>query len=118
MVKHRKITIYATALLLIVGSIIGIYQIKISGSLIEDMPQDTEFFRDIRFFETEFNGIMPLEIMIDTKRKKGVMKLATLKRMEQLEELIHDNYQLVKKTTLFYLMLKTQLQMLTCLAIL
>ena len=90
MVKHRKITIYATALLLIVGSIIGIYQIKISGSLIEDMPQDTEFFRDIRFFETEFNGIMPLEIMIDTKRKKGVMKLATLKRMEQLEELIHD----------------------------
>ena len=90
MVKHRKITIYATALLLIVGSIIGIYQIKISGSLIEDMPQDTEFFNDIRFFETEFNGIMPLEIMIDTKRKKGVMKLATLKRMEQLEELIHD----------------------------
>ena len=90
MVKHKKITIYITTLILIVGSIIGIYQIKISGSLIEDMPQNTEFFNDIRFFESEFNGIMPLEIMIDTKRKKGVMKLATLKRMEQLEELIDD----------------------------
>ena len=90
MVKNKKITIYITTLILIVASIIGIYQIKISGSLIEDMPQNTEFFKDIRFFESEFNGIMPLEIMINTKRKKGVMKLATLKRMDELEELIHD----------------------------
>ncbi|SDG61532.1 efflux RND transporter permease subunit [Winogradskyella thalassocola] len=90
MVKNKKITIYITTLILIVASIIGIHQIKISGSLIEDMPQNTEFFKDIRFFESEFNGIMPLEIMIDTKRKKGVMKLATLKRMDELEDLIQD----------------------------
>ncbi|WP_115462695.1 efflux RND transporter permease subunit [Winogradskyella aurantiaca] len=88
MVKHRRITIYVTGLMLIILSIIGIYQIRISGSLIEDMPKRTQFFQDIRFFEQEFNGIMPLEIMIDTKRKKGVMKLSTLKRMNELEELI------------------------------
>jgi len=88
MVKERKITIYTTALLLLIISIIGIYQIKISGSLIEDMPKEKEFFHDIRFFEDEFNGIMPLEIMVDTKRKRGVMKLSTLKRMDELEELI------------------------------
>jgi hypothetical protein len=72
----------------LIVSIIGIYQIKISGSLIEDMPKDKEFFQDILFFENEFNGILPLEIVVDTKRKKGVMKLSTLKRMDQLEELI------------------------------
>ncbi|MGM5468909.1 efflux RND transporter permease subunit [Flavobacteriaceae bacterium LMO-SS05] len=88
MVKERKIAIYTTALLLLIVSIIGIYQIKISGSLIEDMPKNKEFFQDIRFFENEFNGIMPLEIMVDTKRKRGVMKLSTLKRMDELEELI------------------------------
>ncbi|MCF6294383.1 MAG: efflux RND transporter permease subunit [Flavobacteriaceae bacterium] len=96
MVKYRKITIYITSLILLVASIIGIYQIKISGSLIEDMPQKTEFFKDIRFFEEEFNGIMPLEIMIDTKRKKGVMKLATLKRMNELEDLIIETPELSK----------------------
>jgi predicted RND superfamily exporter protein len=90
MVKHKKITIYATAFLLVIASIIGIYQIRISGSLIEDMPQDKQFFKDIRFFEDEFNGIMPLEIMVDTKRKKGVMKLSTLKRINELEELITE----------------------------
>ncbi|MEM1002458.1 MAG: efflux RND transporter permease subunit, partial [Bacteroidota bacterium] len=90
MVKHRKITIYVTAIILIILSMIGINQIKISGSLIEDMPKGAAFFEDIRFFEEEFNGIMPLEILIDTKRPKGVTKLATLKRMNELEELIID----------------------------
>ncbi|MFP4844230.1 efflux RND transporter permease subunit [Winogradskyella sp. PE311] len=94
MVKHKKITIYVTALILIIASMIGINQIKISGSLIEDMPQNKQFFKDIRFFEDEFNGIMPLEIMVDTKRKKGVMKLATLKRINQLEELIEETPEL------------------------
>jgi hypothetical protein len=94
MVKHKKITIYVTALILIIGSMLGMNQIKISGSLIEDMPQDKEFFKDIRFFEDEFKGIMPLEIMVDTKRKKGVMKLATLKRINKLEELITETPEL------------------------
>ncbi|WP_028871662.1 efflux RND transporter permease subunit [Psychroserpens burtonensis] len=90
MVREQQIAIYATSLILIIGSIIGIYQIKISGSLIEDMPKEEAFFKDIRFFEEEFDGIMPLEIMVDTKRKKGVMKLSTLKKMEELENLIDD----------------------------
>ena len=96
MVKHKKITIYVTSLILLISSIIGIYQIKISGSLLDDMPQKSDFFKDIRFFEDEFNGVMPLEIMIDTKRKKGVMKLATLKKMDELEELIRETPELSK----------------------
>ena len=96
MVRNNRITIYCISLALIIVSIIGIYQIKVSGSLIEDMPKKTEFFEDIRFFEEEFNGIMPLEIMIDTKRKKGVLKLANLKRMNQLEETINDIPELSK----------------------
>lgn len=94
MVKHKKITIYATAIILIIVSIIGIYQIKISGSLLEDLPKDKQFYKDIQFFEEEFNGIMPLEIMVDTKRKKGVMKLATLKRINEVEELIDETPEL------------------------
>lgn len=96
MVRYKKITIYVVSLILLIASIIGIYQIKISGSLIEDMPRKTEFFQDIKFYESEFNGVMPLEIMVDTKRKKGVMKLSNLKRMNELEELIVETPQLSK----------------------
>jgi hypothetical protein len=94
MVRERRITIYITSIVLLIVSMIGIYQIKISGSLIEDMSKEAEFFQDIRFFEEEFNGIMPVEILVDTKRKKGVMKLATLKRMNELEEVILETPEL------------------------
>ncbi|WP_304142402.1 RND family transporter [Mesoflavibacter zeaxanthinifaciens] len=96
MVREKRITIYITSLVLLVVCIIGIYQIRISGSLIEDMPKKAQFFKDIRFFEEEFNGIMPLEIMVDTKRKKGVMKLSTLKRMDKIEEFIVETPELSK----------------------
>jgi hypothetical protein len=90
MVRHRRISIYITSIVLLVASIIGIYTIKISGSLLEDMPEDAQFFQDIKFFEEEFDGVMPLEIIVDTKRKNGVLKSANLKRMEELENHIAD----------------------------
>ena len=86
MVRHRRISIYIISIILLVASIIGIYTIKISGSLLEDMPEEAEFFQDIKFFEEEFDGVMPLEILVDTKRKNGVLKPATLKRMQELED--------------------------------
>ena len=72
----------------LVTSIIGIYTIEISGSILEDMPKKQSFFQDILFFDREFDGIVPLEILIDTKRKDGVLKLSTLKRMDRLGESI------------------------------
>nr|WP_315149156.1 MMPL family transporter [uncultured Flavobacterium sp.] len=95
-VKESRFSIYVVAVTLLVISIIGIYKMRISGSLIEDMPKNAPFFQDILFFEKEFDGVMPLEIMIDTKHKKGVMKLSTLKRMEELETAIDEIPELSK----------------------
>ncbi len=96
MVKTRRITIYISSVIILIFSIIGIYTIKVSGSLLEDMPNEAPFFKDIVFFEEEFDGIMPLEILIDTKRKQGVLKLSTLKRMNKLEELLEEVPELSK----------------------
>ncbi len=95
-VKNHRIAVYATTIVLIIVSMIGVFMIKVSGSLIEDMPKGEQFFKDIVFFEEEFGGIMPLEIIIDTKKEKGVMNLATLKRMNELEETIDEIPQLSK----------------------
>ena len=84
-VKHHNIAIYSTAVILLA-----------TGSLIEDMPKKAEFYSDIEFYEREFNGVMPLEILVDTKRKKGVMKLSTLKRMSALEDLMVEIPELSK----------------------
>ena len=83
-VKHHRIAVFVVAIGLLVASIIGIYKIKVSGSLIEDTPKSAAFFDDISFFEKNYGGIMPLEITIDTKQKNGVTKLANLKRIDEL----------------------------------
>ncbi len=95
-VREKRIAIYSISLIALIISIIGIYQIKISGNLVEDMPKKTEFYKDIQFFDEEFNGIMPIEIVIDTERKKGVLKPVTLKKMNQLGEMIEENPSLSK----------------------
>lgn len=95
-VRNHRILVYATTIILIIVSMIGIFMIKVSGSIIEDMPKGEQFFKDIVFFEEEFGGIMPLEIIIDTKKEKGVMNLGTLKRMNELEETIDEIPQLSK----------------------
>ena len=54
------------------------------------MPKSETFYDDILFFEKEFGGIMPLEITVDTGRKNGVMRPATLESMAKLEEYLED----------------------------
>jgi len=99
-VRHNRIAIYISTVIIIIVSIIGVYKIRVSGSIIEDMPKSKQFYKDIVFFENEFGGIMPLEVLIDTKRKKGVMNLSTLKRMNKLEEEIDEIPELSKSISI------------------
>ncbi|MEM9077812.1 MAG: MMPL family transporter [Bacteroidota bacterium] len=94
MVREHRIGVYISSVAILVLSIIGIYQIEITGSRIEDLPKNTHYFKDIRFFEEEFDGIMPMEIVVDTKRKNGAFKPATLRRMNQLGEVIDETPEL------------------------
>ena len=99
-VRYNRKIIYIVYGLLLVFSIIGVSQMKVSGSLIGEMPKNASFFKDILFFEKEFNGVMPLEIMIDTKHKKGVMKLSTMKRMDELQQTIAEIPELSKPVSI------------------
>lgn len=87
-VKYKRSRIYIIYVLLLIFSVVGVSQMKVSGSLIGEMPKSASFFKDILFYEKEFSGVMPLEIMIDTHRKKGVMKLSTMKKMDELQQTI------------------------------
>ncbi|MFA9190553.1 efflux RND transporter permease subunit [Flavobacterium sp. FZUC8N2.13] len=102
-VKYNRRYVYMVALFLFIISSIGALKIQTSGSLIEDMPKKTGFYQDILFFEKEFNGVMPLEITIDTQRKKGVMKLSTMKKMDELHKTIEEIPELSKPISILNL---------------
>jgi len=89
-VKNKRIEVYIISIIMLAVSIIGINFIKISGRFIDDMPKNTEFFDDIIYYDNEFNGILPLEIYIDLKRKKGVINPAIVENMQEIEEVIEN----------------------------
>lgn len=62
--------------------------------MIEDMPKGMQFYKDIKFFEESFDGIMPLEIVVNTRKKEGVSKSKTLKKIDKLEEHILETPEL------------------------
>ncbi|MDG1291281.1 MAG: efflux RND transporter permease subunit [Flavobacteriaceae bacterium] len=89
-VRNKRINVFIISIISLLLGIIGVYQIDISGSIIEDMPKKSGFFKDILFFDDEFNGVVPIEIIVDTKRKGGATRLSTLKRIDQLEQFIKE----------------------------
>ena len=89
-VRHRQRAIFGIAILLLILSLIGATKMRVSGSMLADFPKNSGFYKDIKFFEREFGGILPIEFMIDTKRKKGALRLPTLKRMNRFQEEIND----------------------------
>lgn len=95
-VLYDHVKVFAISIIVLVISAIGITQMEVIGSIVEDMPRNTTFHDDILFYEKEFNGIMPLEIVVDTKRKNGATKPRTLKKIEQLQETIEETPELSK----------------------
>ncbi|MGB3154070.1 MAG: MMPL family transporter, partial [Chitinophagaceae bacterium] len=71
--NHRKF-IYGISILIVAVSITGIFKLKTLGYIVDDLPKTDKLYTDLRFFESNFKGVMPLEIVVDTKEKRGVSR--------------------------------------------
>ena len=83
--NHRKI-IYAVTILVLVISVTGIFRLKSEGFIVDDLPKTDKIYTDLKFFEHNFKGVMPLEIVVDTKSKNGLRR-NPLKTFEKIDEL-------------------------------
>jgi predicted RND superfamily exporter protein len=96
--------VYFATIGIIVVSIYGITLMKSSGYMLDDIPEDDPVYVDLKFFESNFNGLMPLEIMVDTKKPQGVMQLSTFQKIEQLEERLAEYPELSASISLLNLL--------------
>ena len=87
---HHQKKVFVLFGILIVISLYGFSKIKAGSFLIDDVPSESSLMKDMKFFESNFSGIMPLEIIIDTKKKRGVRNLNTLKKIDRLENFLKE----------------------------
>ncbi len=83
--KHRPKIYIATGVVLVLIAI-GVSQMHTTGYMIDDIPHNDPMYRDLEFFQEEFGGIIPFEIMIDTREKNGVFDLDNLRKIDTLQK--------------------------------
>ncbi|MBL7712726.1 MAG: MMPL family transporter, partial [Chitinophagaceae bacterium] len=81
--NNRKI-IYVASLAVTIVSLIGVARLKTVGYVVDDLPKKDKIYTDLKFFEQHFHGVMPLEIVIDTRRKNGAVSLPVMQKIDQL----------------------------------
>jgi hydrophobe/amphiphile efflux-3 (HAE3) family protein len=87
-VQNHRTVIYTVAIILVFVGIYGISKLKTTGNIVDDIPKKDPLYVDLMFFEKHFNGVMPFEISIDTRKKKGVLQLSTIGKIEELQQVL------------------------------
>ena len=72
-VLHHKKSVYLVTAAFLLFAIVGIFKLKSVSFIVDDLPKTDKIYTDLKFFEKNFSGVMPLEIVIDTKKPKGII---------------------------------------------
>lgn len=81
--SHRT-WIYGFTIAISVFSVMGMMRLHTVGHIVDDLPKDDKVYLDLKFFEKNFRGVMPLEIVVDTKKKNGAVSLPVLQKVDEL----------------------------------
>ena len=87
--SHKK-KVFIVSSIILIFSFYGLSKIKSVSFLVDDVPAESSLMQDLKFFESNFSGVMPLEIVVDTKIKKGIQNLNLLKQVDRLEQFLDD----------------------------
>lgn len=95
--NHRKL-IYGFTLAITIVAIAGMFRLKSEGFIVDDLPKTDRIYADLKFFEHNFKGVMPLEIVVDTKMKNGLRKnsLQLFEKMDSLSRYISTQPELAR----------------------
>jgi predicted RND superfamily exporter protein len=86
--NHRKLIYIITGIILAI-SVTGIFKLHSVGYIVDDLPKTDKIYTDLKFFEKNFKGVMPLEIVVQTNSKAGMIRdLEGLNKMDTLSAFI------------------------------
>ncbi|MBL7702290.1 MAG: MMPL family transporter [Ferruginibacter sp.] len=86
-VVHHKKTVYAVTAVCLAFAVVGIFKLKSVSFIVDDLPKTDKVYTDLKFFEKHFNGVMPLEIVVDTKKRNGLAGMRALAVYEKVDAL-------------------------------
>ncbi len=88
-VHHYRPRIYTIVVVVVIIALYGIAKVLPLGYIVDDLPKNDPILVDMRYFEKNYNGVLPFEISIDTKKPNGVFADGgrTLYKINKLQKL-------------------------------
>ena len=86
-VLHHKKTVYVVTAAFLIFAVVGIFKLKRVSFIVDDLPKTDKIYTDLKFFEKNFSGVMPLEIVVDTKKPNWIGGARALVLFEKVDEL-------------------------------
>lgn len=88
-VVHRyRPAIYLTSLAITVVAAFGMLRLESISFMMDDVPEGSQIKKDLQFFESNFSGILPLEIEVNTGKRRGVLNIKNLEKIDEFESFI------------------------------
>lgn len=88
---HHAAWVYTISAVVTVVAVIGMLRIKSEAFIVDDLPKNDKVYTDLKWFEHNFGGVMPLEILVDTKKKKGLLRTKPIAKIDELSAYIAAN---------------------------
>lgn len=85
--KHTR-TIYFVVIGIVLVSLYGISRVSSVGYVVDDLPAKDPVYVDMKFFEKNFKGVLPLEITVNTGEDGGALKQGTLQKINRLQKML------------------------------
>jgi predicted RND superfamily exporter protein len=89
-VHRRRPLIYMVSMALALFSVYGMLQLRSVSYMVDDIPEESQIKKDLHFFEANFTGVMPLEIVVEfkTKKRRPVLDVKNLQKLEEFENFL------------------------------
>ena len=102
MVTHQRPAIYIASITLALLSAYGIWQLKSVSFMVDDVPEDSTVKKDLEFFEANFSGIMPLEMVVEfkTKKRRPLLDVKNLQMIDEFETFLDSIPEVSKPVSL------------------
>ncbi len=101
--NHRR-KIYAVTIVILLIAIGGFLKLRSVGYMVDDLPQQDKIVTDLNFFEKNFGGVMPYEILVDTKKRKGIRSLETLYKIDTAQQILSTYPEFAKPLSIIELL--------------
>lgn len=82
--------IYASVSVIMLISFYGISKISTNGFVVDDLPKKDPVYVDMKFFESNFKGVLPIEFSINTLEPGGALKQTTLQKINRLQKMLNQ----------------------------